>query len=240
MRLRRGLLFAAIHMAITVGLVYWQEAPFWDYIPIVPTAQRTAPHDITAQLGVNEGDTAADSDYQDRPPQNPCQAADVSDRPTSSQERILEIDNLPIALITGWHLPCSPPSRLDRQIQVWYGFTQESESVTGRVIAILALVLWFVVGGFPMIRRRHRRWYTEPGLFMTLSTLLAVLLLGIGWSISHIDSDLATNISDGVIRIAVFPMLFVAIGWIWWVGLFFYTRWKMTRRWLNRRAVAAQ
>jgi hypothetical protein len=91
-----------------------------------------------------------------------------------------------------------------------------------------------------MIRRRHRRWYTEPGLFMTLSTLLAVLLLGIGWSISHIDSDLATNISDGVIRIAVFPMLFVAIGWIWWVGLFFYTRWKKTRRWLNRRAVAAQ
>src|ERR1019366_1212109 len=168
MRLRRGLAFAAIHFGVTVGLMYWQEAPYWDYIPIVPTAQRTGLHDVTIDLGLGAGD----SEFQDRAPVNPCEAANVSERPTSPQEKILAIDNLPIALITGWHLPCSVPSRLVRQIQVSYGFTQESESTTGKVISILALVLWFIVGGFPMVHRRHRRWYTEPGYFMTLSVLV--------------------------------------------------------------------
>jgi hypothetical protein len=234
-------MFAAVHLGVTVGLVYWQEAPFWDYIPIVPTAQRTTPHEVTTELGEDE------ADVDERTPVNPCEDANVSNRPTSSQEKILAIDNLPIALITGWHLPCSPPSRLDRQIQVWYGFTQESESVTGRVICILAMVLWFIVGGFPMIRRRHRRWYNEPGLFMTLSLLVSMVLLGIGWSISRIPADSAPPISDyamavseAVIQVAPLPMILVAAGWVWWVGLFFYTRLKKTRRWLDRRAMPAE
>jgi hypothetical protein len=219
--------FAAVHTAITVGLVYWQEAPFWDYIPSVPTAARRVPHEVIAE------------DTLDRAPLNPCEAANDSDRPTSPQEKIVALDNLPIALASGWHLPCSEPSRLDHFIQARYGFTQKAERVTGWLISASALVLWFIVGGFPMVRRRHRRWYTEPGLFMTLCALVSMLLLGIGWSISRIQSGLATTIADVVNQIAVLPILFVAAGWVWWVGLFFYTRWKKTRRWLGRRALAA-
>ena len=178
-------------------------------------------------------------------PINPCETANVSERPTSPQEKIGAIDNLPIALITGWHLPCSVPSRLDRKIQSWYGFTQEAESVTNKFISLSALVLWFIVGGFPMIRGRHRRWYTEPGLFMTLSALVSMLLLGIGWSISRIPAEAAPPIPEyagprqslrWVMRTAVVPMLFVLAGWVWLAGLFFYTRFKATRRWLDRRA----
>jgi hypothetical protein len=227
-------MFAAVHLGVTVGLVYWQEAPFWDYIPIVPTTQRTVPHEVTTQLGEE------DSNAEDRTPPNPCETANVSDRPTSSQEKIAAIDNLPVALITGWHLPCSEPSRLDRKIQSWYGFTQEAEQVTGRFIAISALVLWFIVGGFPMVRRKHRRWYTEPGIFMTLCTLVAMLLLGIAWSISRIPNSLAPPVADAVNQLAALPMLFVAAGWVWWVGLFFYTRSKALRRRLLRRAMAAE
>jgi hypothetical protein len=233
-------MFAAVHTVITVGLAYWTEAPYWDYIPIVPTAQRGAPHEVTTQLGEE------DSNLDERTPPNPCETANSPERPTSTQEKILAVDNLPIALITGWHLPCSEPSRLDRQIQSWYGFTQEAESVTGRFISLSALLLWFVVGGFPMVRRRQRRWYTEPGLFMTLSTLLAMLLLGIGWSISRIPADsmppisgYAAPTSEIVMQLAALPMLFVAAGWVWWVGLFFYTRAKATRRWLIRRGQQA-
>ena len=56
----------------------------------------------------------------------------------------------------------------------------------GWLLCSMALVLWFIVGGYPMIRRRFRRWYTEPGLFMTVCTLASLLVLGIGWSISRI------------------------------------------------------
>ncbi len=221
-------MIATVHTAITVGLVYWQEVPFWDYIPTVPRAARRVPHEAEAV------------DTEDRAPLNPCELADDSDRPTSPQEKIVAIDNLPIALSTGWHLPCSEPSRLDRLIQARYGFTQKAERVTGWLISALALVLWFIVGAFPMVRGRRRRWYTEPGLFMTLCALLSMLLLGIGWSISRIESDVATNIAYVVMQIAVLPILFVGAGWVWWVGLFFYTRWRKTRRWLDRRALAAE
>jgi hypothetical protein len=228
-------------VGVTVGLLYWQEAPYWDYIPIVPAAQRGVPHETTTDLD------DADFEFHDRAPVNPCEAANVSERPTSPQERILAIDNLPIVLITGWHLPCGIPSRLDSKVQSWYGFTQEAESIVGKVISILALVLWFIVGGFPMIRGRHRRWYNEPGIFMTLCLLLSMLMLGIAWAFSRVPGDLrppipeyATEAKEVVLQLAVLPMLLVAIGWIWWVGLFFYTRWKKTRRWLDRRALAAE
>jgi hypothetical protein len=224
--------YAAIHFGVAVGLVYWQEAPFWEYIPVAATAPRGVPHEANA------------TDNEDRPPLNACDAANVSERPMSSQEKILAIDNLPVALITGWHLPCSIPSRLDRPIQERYGFTQKAERVTGWLISAMALVLWFIVGGFPMIRRRHRRWYTEPGLFMTICTLVSMLLLGIGWSFSlilpHLSAkmgEVVSDVPDVVTQVAALPMLFVAAGWVWWVGLFFYTRWKAMRRRLSRRAL---
>jgi len=176
---------------------------------------------------------------------NPCEVANNSERPTSSQERILAIDNLPVALITGWHLPCSVPSWSDKLIQDRFGFTQKAERVTGWLIAAFAFVLWFLVGGFPMIRRRFRRWYTEPGLFMTICTLVAMLLLGIGWALSRIPSestsadiaDIIKPTAEVVIQLAALPMVFVAAGWLWWLGLLFYTRWKAMRRWFNRRTL---
>jgi hypothetical protein len=235
MRLGRGLAFAAVHLGVTVGLVYWQEVPFWDYIPAVASAPRGVPHEANA------------FDTEDRPPSNACDAANTSERPMSSQEKILAIDNLPVALITGWHLPCSIPSRLDTLIQARYGFTQKAERVTGWIISALALVLWFIVGGFPMVRRRHRRWYTEPGIFMTLCTLVAMLLLAIGWSISRIPpsykpsvTDFIAQVADVVTSVAALPMLFVGAGWVWWVGLFFYTSWKAVRRRINRRTRATE
>jgi hypothetical protein len=234
-------MFAAVHTAITVALVYWQEAPYWDYIPIVPTAQRGIPHDVTTYLEDGE------PDLQDRAPVNPCESANTSERPTTPQERILAIDNLPVVLITGWHLPCGIPSRLDKRVQTWYGFTQEAESVVGKVISVLALVLWFIVGGFPMIRSRHRKWYNEPGIFMTVCAIVSMVFLGIGWLVSRVPADsrppipeYAAQTSDVILQLAVLPMLLVAIGWIWWVGLFFYTRWKKTRRWLDHRARMAE
>jgi hypothetical protein len=236
MRLRRGLTYATIHLGVAVGLVYWQEQPFWEYIPVVPTAPKAISHETPQVL---DGEVV-----EDRTPLTPCEVANTSERPTSSQEKIVAIDNLPIALITGWHLPCSVPSRLDEQIQARYGFTQKAERVAGWLLCSMALVLWFIVGGFPMIRRRFRRWYTEPGLFMTVCTLVSLLVLGIGWSISrippHIDAHMGeyvTDLADVVIQVAALPMVFAAAGWVWWVGLIFWTRWKAARRWFDRRTL---
>jgi hypothetical protein len=236
MRLRRGLVYAAIHTTISVGLIYWQEQPFWEYIPVVPSATKAISRETLGGLDVD--------DVEDKTPLTPCEAANISERPTSSQEKIVAIDNLPIALITGWHLPCSPPSRLDERIQARYGFTQKAERVTGWLLCSMALVLWFIVGGYPMIRRRFRRWYTEPGLFMTVCTLASLLVLGIGWSISrippHMDAHMGEYVADAaevVIQLAALPMVFAAAGWAWWVGLIFWTRWKAARRWFDRRTL---
>jgi hypothetical protein len=236
MRLRRGLQYAAIHAAITVALLYWQEAAFWESIPATPTAQRAAPREVTPSVAT--ADTPAEN--EDKTPPDPCEAASVSDRPTSSQEKILAIDNLPIALLTGWHLPCSQPSRLDKLIQARYGLTQKGERVTGGLISVLALVLWFFVGSFPLIRRQYRRWYTEPSLFMTLGSLVSILLLGIGWALSRIPGDLPANIAEIVIPGAALPMIFVAAGWVWWAGLFCYVRWKATRHRIERGHLVAE
>ena len=240
MRLRRGLVYGAFHLGVAVGLLYWQEAPFWDYIPSVPTTPKGVPHEMAVQ-------SADEGPSEDRAPVNPCEAAAVSERPTSSPERILAVDNLPIALITGWHLPCSEPSRLDKLIQAHYGFTRKSEQVTGGLIAALALVLWFFVGGNPLMRKRFRHWYTEPGQFMTLCTLVSMLLLGLGWLIARIAphvpdkvTEYVVELADMVTQVAALPMVFALVGWAWWVGLLIYTRWRAMRHRQDRRALAEE
>jgi hypothetical protein len=111
----------------------------------------------------------------------------------------------------------------------------------------LALVLWFFVGGNPLMRKRFRHWYSEPGPFMTVSTLVSMLLLGIGWSIARISphvperaTEYVVELADLVTQVAALPMIFVLAGWGWWVGLFVYTRWKAMRRRQDRRALAEE
>jgi hypothetical protein len=63
-----------------------------------------------------------------------------------------------------------------------------------------------------------------------------MLVLVIGWCISHIHTNFASAVADVVTQFAALPMVFAAGGWIWWVGLVFYTRWRATVRWIEKRA----
>ena len=85
---------------------------------------------------------------------------------------------------------------------------------------------------------------TEPGLFMTVCTLASLLVLGIGWSISRIPLHISAHVgqyvaelAEVVLQVAALPMVFAAAGWVWWVGLIFWTRWKAARRWFDRRTL---
>jgi hypothetical protein len=53
-------------------------------------------------------------------------------------------------------------------------------------------------------------------------------------------TEYVVELADVVTQVAALPMLFVAAGWAWWVGLFFYTRWKAVRRWYDRKTLMAQ
>ena len=82
---------------------------------------------------------------------------------------------------------------------------------------------------------------------MTLCTLVSILLLGIGWLIARIPphipekvTEYVVELADVVTQVAALPMLFVLAGWVWWVGLLLYTRWRAMRRRQDRRALAEE
>jgi len=73
------------------------------------------------------------------------------------------------------------------------------------------------VGGYPLVR--PRRWWLEPGAFITACTLpaaLASLLIPPAW-------DLRFPIVDGI---AMVPAVVAMLAWLWWFGLLI---WKAIR-----------
>jgi hypothetical protein len=206
MNWRRGLLLAGIHLAVAGTLMVWLE---------VETAQHRKSHvsdsTKTVQMeATQEGGTVSFS---------PC-GMWVHYPP---QTYIVQLANLPSAALIEWPSICPDRGYLAGllHLSMW----PPSISVEQRFdfsFALLILLQWFLVGGFPLIR--PRRWWGEPGAFIMLCTLTAFVIVLI----------------PGIGALAKLPMLFALFAWFWWFGLLVWMTLRSGWRLLARRTALSR
>jgi hypothetical protein len=196
MNWRRGLLLAGIHLTVAGTLLVWVESGYWRYIRSEPIRNRPAEIETTGPDG------------EETISFNPCDEGGGW-YGTPPQAMISGLANLPVMLLTGWHTPCSfTISPLDSVIEKRFHRTRTAEIVILTILCALVAVQWFLVGGFPLIQ--PRRWWWEPGAFITLCTLAAFAIVLI----------------HGIAPVAKLPTYFAGLAWLWWFGLLV---WKASR-----------
>ena len=204
MNWRRGLLLAGIHLVVTGSLFVWQETWYWRYIPSKPVLQRPVE---TETIGP-DGEITISFHICD-------EGSDFYGQ-MSPQEKLVVSENLPVVLLSGWHIPCSSGGTVTSMIEKRLHRSRTSEVVILSILCALVAVQWFLVGGFPLIR--PRRWWLEPGAFITLCTLTAFAIV----LIPHIGA------------LAMLPASFAVLAWFWWFGLLVWITlragWRLARR----------
>lgn len=196
MNWRLGLLLTGIHLAVTGSLMVWQETRAWRYFPSKPVLQQPVE---TETMGP-DGEITVSFKF--------CAEGSNWVGHQSAQEKIVGFENLPVVLLSGWHTPCSTAGMVSWMVEERLHRTRISEIVILSVLCALVAIQWFLVGGFPLIR--PRRWWGEPGAFITLCTLAALPFAFI-------------RVIDPV---AMILASFAGLAWFWWFGLLV---WKTLR-----------
>jgi hypothetical protein len=201
MNWRRGILLAGIHLAVAVPLMVWAEATWW---PFIRTDANTLTDAEKEQITEGELITSPCYGWQYCWPVNP------------ERGEVVPMDNLPIALLSGWHEPCKRSSRIDAVVEGRLGRTRRSEIVTVSILFLGAAIQWLLIGGFPLTQ--PKRWWLEPGVFITACTLIGVFLVFVPYA--H--------------ALARIPILSAVLAWFWWFGLLVWTGvpfgWKRAAR----------
>lgn len=194
MNWRRGLLLAGINLAVAMPGVIRESAQFWqDTQGDIARYPSSRVEDVVFQESVTVS-------------MDPCNWFDLG------HSRLIEVGafaNLPTALITGWHDPCLSKTPLGRLVVRAVGARNHlSEVVDCVCLAVLLFVQWLLVGGFPLVR--PKRWWIEPGAFITASGAIGALLalIPIMYALARISA------------------VFAGIGW---VRYFFLLLWKPVR-----------
>jgi hypothetical protein len=209
MNWRRGVVLAAIHLAMAAVVMVRTETGYWPAIrservrvPVVPPPTATAEELMEASF-------------------YPCDEGGIIDRAAAPREIVVGAANMPAVLLVGWHEPCAQPSALDNVVEKRYGRTRRAE------VLILAIqcgafgVWWFLVGGYPLVRPRG--WWLEPGAFITACTIpvaLASLLIPDGFAFR------VPIVHPAVMIPAVIAML----AWLWWFGLLIWKAFRFAFR----------
>jgi hypothetical protein len=204
MNWRRGLLLAGINLAIAVPGLVQESVQFWQQ-----TGRHSPPTSrIEYVMFQEEGPISLD----------PCNWFDLG------HSRWIEVGglvNLPIALMTDWHDPCLTRTRLGRLVVRVVGTRNHpAEVIDSACLVMLLCIQWLLVGGFPLVH--PKRWWLEPGAFITLSGSTAAALA-------------LVPISDHLARI---PAVFAGLAWIWYFALLLWKpvhlAWQSTLHGLQR------
>jgi hypothetical protein len=114
---------------------------------------------------------------------------------------------------------------------LWRANVFRTEVLLSTTLATLIPVQWFLVGSLPLVR--PRRWWLEPGAFITVCTLFSAILLSIGSTVLAPAYGVLSLMSE-------FVMLFGLLAWLGWFGLLV---WKSAHRawfWFRRAVPAHQ
>lgn len=197
MKFRRGVLFAAIHLAIAIPILVSLEHRDAEYVRdhYVPNA-RLYDGDPGTDSGkrTDEGEVIVNLD--------PCRMTFHFE----PNQRLLHYVNLPAFLVSAWRYPCPPhwslawnfhrnpilaltPANLEVLREEDIGF------------ALLIAIQWLVVGVFPL--SPQARLMAQPEWFITFCAVIAGVLVWI----------------RPIAELALFPAVLACFAWFWWCGL---------------------
>lgn len=189
MNWRRGIVLAAIHLAVATVVIVRTEADYWSNIrPERVRVRVVLPPSATVE-------ELMEANFY------PCAEGGIVDHSFTPRETVAGAANLPVTLLVGWHEPCSQPSNLDTVVERRYGRTRTAEVLILAIQCAVFAVWWFLVGGYPLVR--PRTWWLEPGAFITVCTVPAALV----------------SLLPLVDKVAMVPAVVVMLAWLWWFGL---------------------
>jgi len=166
MKWRRGLIFAAIHLAIAVPLIVSELTP--GYLTEKTQSLNHNPSRELRLAAYQEGEQTVDFVPF-------CEEW----RSISWQEKILDSSEFPAMILSGWNSDCPAGRTAAGLIGIDIRHHSRAQEIgSSAVFCLLIGIQWFVFGGLPLIQ--PRRWWLEPGACNTASTLLVVALVAIG------------------------------------------------------------
>jgi hypothetical protein len=200
MNWRRGVLLAGIHLTVAALLIIQIEKCEDAYLNNQFRVVRIA-DDASTKTPAMEGFRVVSID--------PC--ATIFDY--ALPERIVVSENLLIIPPSGWRQACHARWSLAGMLKVDYLQAPSPSSIAARRhvdwgFSLLVMVQWILVGGFPLIR--PRRWWLEPGAFITCCTAIGFVFVLI----------------RPIQELGMLPSLLAALAWLWWLGLL---AWKSVR-----------
>jgi hypothetical protein len=205
MNWRRGLVLAVIHLTVMVVVILCTE---WHYWPGIRSERARTPVVLPPPATAEE---VMEANFY------PCDEGGIIDRPEAPREVLAGAANMPAAMLVGWHEPCAQPTALDTVVERRYGRTRRAELVILAVQCTVYAAWWLLVGGYPLVR--PRRWWLEPGGFITACTIPAALA-------SLLIPDAFASRHPVVAMTAMVPAMVAMLAWLWWFGLLI---WKTSR-----------
>jgi len=234
MNWRRGLLLAGIHLAVAGSMVLMMEA-----------------RDERAMRDAEEGIMERAVEAAIKPPAapepvNPAPVPALKPENTDEGEAVIfspcgmwvhyvpqvvvvQGTEMPADLLAGWEDVCPPGWTLAgklHRIMTWQP-TSSSMATQRKIDAGLGLMIviqWFLLGAFPLVRNPSwRRWWGEPGSFITVCAVLAGFLALI-------------HPVEGAARL---PASLAMLVWFLWFGLLVWRILSFAWRSVVRRPATA-
>jgi hypothetical protein len=218
MKWRRGLLLAGVNLVAALPLILMMESEDAQYLrDHSPGAKVVASVAISKEGEITNSEPAKTDTEQEGETVtlDPCEMWGVHYR---VQYEVAHFGNIPAFTLTGWRILCPPSWTLSGRLHVGKGWaptvaTAAAQKKVDLALCVLIVIQWFLVGSFPLMQTK--KWWTEPGMFITACTVIATCMELIPW------------VND----IARLPALIAALAWIWWLGLLIWQTVRFGWRW---------
>lgn len=213
MNWRRGLLLAGINLVAAVPLILMLEARDAQFLRERDENTAIAARESAAREAAREAKSPASAEAAEEEQTvsfSPCPNVWVN---YPVQVRVVRVGSPLASALTGWRLVCPEKWTLAGMLlgptePAWTAAATSAHWQVEAGLCLLILVQWFLVGAFPL--RKPKRWWAEPGMFITACTVVAACFA----LISPVD------------EVAHFPAFLAGCAWFWWFGLL---AWKLLR-----------
>jgi hypothetical protein len=222
MNWRRGLLLAGINVAVAVPMILMMEAR--DQKDAIPQEK------IMAKSAMKDAPSPPEP-----PTPEPSQASPEQDEETVSfdpcmvegihypvQVVVVQEVDMPSVALAGWEDVCPSHWSLAGRLRgkmTWppTPLWMETQRKIDAGLFLFIAMQWFLMGGFPLLRTR--KWWAEPGAFITACGVLA-------------GAFALIPVVDGFARL---PASIAMLAWLWWFGLLVWKTlqlgWKKATTW---------